>query len=532
MKRLKLALLTIMLCQNIMAQWMITNDTIWTADTVKIYQDVIVAQNVLLTIEPGAYIEFQDNFSIKVFGRLRAIGTPADSIVFTVKDTTMFADTATLQGGWGSIKLLVNGGDTSHFVYCHFSYGKAVDPGHYSLNPVNHNNKGGAVYANGHGAILIEESTFINNMANYEGGGLYAQDGDFLLLKGNVFMKNKVLFGGGGGSVRDIVETYIVNNLFVYNIAFRVMVNNYIFGDGGGLFYGSMQETNNANIANNRFYFNKSVTGALYESSQNSLIYNNIIANNMGSGASVGGWSTSTTRLINNTIVNNLAWSYMGCGYTYWSIHIRMRNNIVYGNESVNPSDIPIQMYNGWNQLPVSSTYSCNPDDYPGEGNITDNPLFVNPTIGAGPSYNAMLADWSLLDISPCVNTGTPDTTGLSIPHYDLHGNPRIFGGRIDMGAYENQNIWVSLPKNPLVNAKMVAAPNPFRNAFTVELYGPEKVRRITVYNQTGTPVRQMETLWHEGLVSIDMSGFTSGLYVLAVEHENGTVKTEKMVKM
>lgn len=100
------------------------------------------------------------------------------------------------------------------------------------------------------------------------------------------------------------------------------------------------------------------------------------------------------------------------------------------------------------------------------------------------------------------------------------------------MGAIENQNVWVSLPKNPLVKARLVAAPNPFRNAFMVELFGPEKVKRITVYNQTGTPVRQMETLWHEGLAHIDMNGFAAGLYVLVVEYENGTVRTEKMVKL
>jgi hypothetical protein len=82
------------------------------------------------------------------------------------------------------------------------------------------------------------------------------------------------------------------------------------------------------------------------------------------------------------------------------------------------------------------------------------------------------------------------------------------------------------------VNAQLLATPNPFSDRFVVELFGTEKVKRITVYNQTGTPVRQMETLWHEGLVSIDMSGFAAGLYVMTVEYENGSISTEKMVKL
>jgi hypothetical protein len=65
-----------------------------------------------------------------------------------------------------------------------------------------------------------------------------------------------------------------------------------------------------------------------------------------------------------------------------------------------------------------------------------------------------------------------------------------------------------------------------------VELFGPEKVICITVYNQTGTPVRQMEALLSEGMISIDLGGFASGLYTLVVEYNSGLVKTEKMVKL
>lgn len=61
--------------------------------------------------------------------------------------------------------------------------------------------------------------------------------------------------------------------------------------------------------------------------------------------------------------------------------------------------------------------------------NIFLDPLFVNPS-----AFN-----FSLQEISPCINAGTQDTTGLNLPDCDVAGNPRIYGDFIDMGAYEFQ---------------------------------------------------------------------------------------------
>jgi len=48
-----------------------------------------------------------------------------------------------------------------------------------------------------------------------------------------------------------------------------------------------------------------------------------------------------------------------------------------------------------------------------------------------------------LTENSPCIDAGTPDTTGLNLPPWDILGNQRIWDGDgdeiaiIDMGAYE-----------------------------------------------------------------------------------------------
>src|SRR5690606_379149 len=46
--------------------------------------------------------------------------------------------------------------------------------------------------------------------------------------------------------------------------------------------------------------------------------------------------------------------------------------------------------------------------------------------------------NFRLQPCSPAINTGTPDTTGLHLPLTDIDGSPRIYGQRIDPGAYEH----------------------------------------------------------------------------------------------
>jgi len=66
----------------------ITSDETWSADTVLVEGEVTVDDGVTLTIDPGVYVEFQGHYKLNVQGRLLAIGTVLDSILFTINDTT------------------------------------------------------------------------------------------------------------------------------------------------------------------------------------------------------------------------------------------------------------------------------------------------------------------------------------------------------------------------------------------------------------------------------------------------------------
>ncbi len=75
---------------------------------------------------------------------------------------------------------------------------------------------------------------------------------------------------------------------------------------------------------------------------------------------------------------------------------------------------------------------------------------------------------YQLSALSPCIDSGTPDTEGLNLPPMDLAGNYRIAYGRIDMGVYEYASEpWVSnddpaLP--PPEGFRVSAYPNPLLN--------------------------------------------------------------------
>jgi len=94
----------------------------------------------------------------------------------------------------------------------------------------------------------------------------------------------------------------------------------------------------------------------------------------------------------------------------------RLGNCIVYQNTA--PVD-PEHWISGIGQ---PFEYSCTVPSPGGTHNITNNPLFAGN------------ADFHLLEGSPCIDRGT---NAFVVGAWDVEGNARIIGGRVDMGAYE-----------------------------------------------------------------------------------------------
>ncbi len=212
--------------------------------------------------------------------------------------------------------------------------------------------------------------------------------------------------------------------------------------------------------------------------------HGNLIAGiNAEEGAAVGLQpvenSSGITILTNNIVVNNAVPTALAIGdnevgpnnYTHYIINntIAANTGIGIGSSSLSPVVIAncIVWDNGDDLDGVTATYSDISDGDPGEGNISQDPLFVNP--------GAM--DFHIRPGSPCIDRGT--NAAPNLPAFDYDGDPRIVNGIVDMGMDEyigntpiGTNVEVTFP-NTGVKVTFVSVSQ--RGQTTVEAYiGPE----------------------------------------------------------
>ncbi len=179
--------------------------------------DVQIPEDSLLIIEPGVIVAFDDNYELRVRGKLLAIGTEQDSIYFTKNDTTGFSDPTIPEGGWRGIKFvdIPFDSDTSRFEYCRFEYGKA-------FGDVWFLNAGGALTVVHFDNIVLSNCTFINNMAAGleeevpSGGAVHLAWSDIKIFD-NTFKNNRAL-NGGAIQIHESSPTFR-NNIFINNKA-------------------------------------------------------------------------------------------------------------------------------------------------------------------------------------------------------------------------------------------------------------------------------------------------------------------------
>ncbi len=97
----------------------ISGDTIWTIGSSPyiITGNVLIENNVTLTIEPGVEIKFDDKYYMQVEGKLIADGTQKEMITFTSNKQNPSI------GDWDSIKFMENCDNGSSISYCNIEYG-------------------------------------------------------------------------------------------------------------------------------------------------------------------------------------------------------------------------------------------------------------------------------------------------------------------------------------------------------------------------------------------------------------------------
>jgi parallel beta-helix repeat protein/predicted outer membrane repeat protein len=458
---------------------------VWDVDTVKVIGDIQVREVESLFILPGVTVEFQGRYIFYVNGQIVATGTQDMPVIFTMADTTGFHNDTIPQGGWKGIRFdgLSPDVDSSLFHYCWFGYGKAVSED--SLMRV-----GGVMSILDFNKLEISHCTFEYNKATDKGGALYLNSAN-ILLRNNHFTYNSAgrgidLWGYGGAICSDNSESIIIGNTFSNNLA---------TGIGGGLAI----RFSDCPVFFNIFQGNQSGIGGamavLHVPECKYVISNNLIINNIsyffGGGVSN---NNSSPVWVNNTITGNSSYSYGGGFYCMDSVNPKVYNNIIYGNQA----PLGTQVYL-WQTNSQASFYHCNIEGglegFAGSGsggafvgeyinNIDADPLFENSALG----------DFRISNVSPCVDTGMPDTTSLMIPESDLAGEQRIVGEYIDIGAYENQ-FTTLVPALARFDAAVFYPPfpNPAAERVTFSFYLLQSSDvTIRVYNAEGRMVKTM----------------------------------------
>jgi hypothetical protein len=266
-------------------------------------------------------------------------------------------------------------------------------------------------------------------------------------------------------------------------------------------------------------------SGGIWVERSQPLLINLLIKGNSEYGGVICGWDCSpqlhnVTIVDNQSIVGNGGGIYCGMG-SY--ANLNLINSIVWNNQ---PVQISISSENS-----VSITRSDVQEGAAGisitggvlnwrEGNIDDDPLFAGT--GEHP--------FSLTAGSPCVDSGTPDTSGLYLPPGDLAGDIRNWDGNgdgtyvVDMGAYEFRSFPVGY-SDIMCQAsgiRLVCYPNPANGITNIEYrISNDELISLGVYSVFGKElVRLVEGLQLAGeyTLKFDASGLPPGVYLVRVE--------------
>jgi hypothetical protein len=222
----------------------------------------------------------------------------------------------------------------------------------------------------------------------------------------------------GGGGVSCEASAQVINCLLVGNsagfgggavsgiLSNCVLMGNSSEGSGGGAWASTLH---NCRVSGNSA---SGGGGAAWGELNNCIVSSNSAA--YTGGGAVGG------------VLNNCTLTYNSAGAMAGGVDggfspAQLNNCIIYFNNA------PVAAHQNYNYSILN--YCCTtpmPTDDNGVGNITNAPLFVDAAAG----------NYRLRSDSPCINAGNNAcVTSLT----DLDGRPRIFGGTVDIGAYEYQ---------------------------------------------------------------------------------------------
>ncbi len=404
------------------------------------------------------------------------------------------------------------------------------------------NNYGTAVSCTYSNPIL--QNVIISN--NYKGINCIAGSSPYL---DNVVISNNCTsapwLSSGGGITCAANSHPILKNVSITN-------NAAAYHGGGITCYDSSINLKNVIITSNSTIADTCLGGGIYSVNSTLNLKNVLLNGNNANGSLAYGGGIycilSSLNLQNVTSTNNFASTYGGGIYCRSNSTTSLVNCIMWNNswqeiyfDPISSPNIITISYSDIQGGEAGIVTNNNGTVYWLEGNINEDPLFV----GSGED------PYSLLEDSPCIDAGIPDTTGLNLPPWDIIGNHRIWDGDgngsaiIDMGAYEYgappyvgiTNDWL-----PMTSYQLSNYPNPFNPTTTIRYQLPENGEvNLSVYNIKGQKIKTIvNEKMEQGLQQIIWDGkndnnqyVASGVYFykLKVNDKNIAIKKCLLLK-
>jgi hypothetical protein len=315
--------------------------------------------------------------------------------------------------------------------------------------------QGGGMFNEEGGNVWLTNVTLSRNTATESGGGMV--NFGRASLRHVTFSGNSTKGGSGGGMVNEGGESTLVNVIFSGNSA---------TGDGGGMVMVNTGSWSDPAMLVNVTFSGNSATGdgggMMVMVNKVGWVYDATLVNVIFSGnaATEGGGMVNreyNMTLVNTTFSRNTA-TESGGGMTNTAYFTTLTNCILWGNQA--PSGP--QIFNASGYLIVRhSLVQDLPDEYSGQGNLSDDPLFADadgPDDEVGTPDDDLRLELTSPDISPAIDAGDSsalpaDTLDLDgdgntteqVP-LDLNGHPRFVDvpdkpntgiGVVDMGACE-----------------------------------------------------------------------------------------------
>lgn len=292
------------------------------------------------------------------------------------------AGALTITNSTGSRNLLISGNNRSRVFYVNAEanltlYGITVERG--IGTGAADNNTGGGIFNNG--ALTVTNSAISGNRAIIDGGGIFSK-GTLTVTNSTISGNTVVLFAGGG--IFNTGTAMLTNTTISGNLIQRNLIGGAAISNTGTLNLTGVTVTNNRTIAGDDICI--CTSGIDNSSGATANLNNTIIAGNIVD-------FPSHPADFNGNVSSG---SYNLIGSNFWT------SGITHG---INGNQV------GTRLNPINPRLA---------------PLSNN---GGGTETHALLPDSSALNAGNNVNAPLTDQRGL----------PRIVGGTIDIGAYENQ---------------------------------------------------------------------------------------------